>query len=81
MEVLSKNQLICLSCGQKERYKNSILRSVEEFRLLFPERKITSEQIHDWCGNIKNSRSIQKILKENFVKVGHAKGNHYEEVK
>ncbi|MGG4491528.1 nuclease-related domain-containing protein [Metabacillus idriensis] len=81
MEVFNKTQLICERCRHMERYKDSILRSVEEFRLLFPEKKITSEQIHNWCGNIKNTRSIQKILKENFVKVGHARGNYYEEVK
>ncbi|OHR67323.1 hypothetical protein HMPREF3291_00555 [Bacillus sp. HMSC76G11] len=81
MEVFNKTKLVCRNCKRSERFKNGILRSVEEFRLLFPEKKITSEQIHNWCGNIKNSRSIQKILKENFVKVGHASGNYYEEVK
>lgn len=81
MDAFSRDQLVCVNCGQKERFKNSVLRSVEEFRLLFPDKKITSEQIHEWCGNIKNSRSIQKILKENFVRVGRSRGTNYEEKK
>jgi hypothetical protein len=53
---------------------------VNEFKLLFPDKKITADQIDDWCGNIKNKRSIQRILRENFVRVGHGKTTNYADV-
>ena len=36
--------LICETCGNVE------IQSVEEFKLLFPGRKITTNGVYEWCG-------------------------------
>lgn len=51
-----KNQqsyyLICSKCGAKENAETAILRNIEDYRLLFPNNKISTNTIHDWCGDI-----------------------------
>ncbi|MBS4200368.1 NERD domain-containing protein [Bacillus sp. FJAT-49732] len=44
-----KMVLLCKNCGALEDIHSAILRSVDEFTLLFPERKITTSIIFDWC--------------------------------
>ncbi|MGD7024378.1 nuclease-related domain-containing protein [Rossellomorea vietnamensis] len=67
----------CIACKIKEGTKEAVLRSVEEFRLLFPERKITTQQIFEWCGVFKDQRRIRKILKENFKREGENSGTYF----
>ncbi|USK33506.1 NERD domain-containing protein [Bacillus sp. F19] len=77
LSLYKKNLLLCNYCNGTEIYKEAVLRNVNEFKLLFPDKKITADQIDDWCGNMKNKRSIQKILRENFIRVGHGKTTNY----
>jgi DNA-directed RNA polymerase subunit RPC12/RpoP len=80
LSLYKKNLLLCSYCNGTEIYKEAVLRCVNEFKLLFPYKKITADQIDDWCGNMKNKRSIQRILRENFVRVGHGKTTNYVNV-
>ncbi|UAL51916.1 NERD domain-containing protein [Metabacillus dongyingensis] len=80
LSLYKKTLLLCSDCNETEIYKEAVLRCVNEFKLLFPDKKITADQIDDWCGNIKNKRSIQRILRENFVRVGHGKTTNYADV-
>ncbi|MBS4195886.1 nuclease-related domain-containing protein [Lederbergia citri] len=66
MSKLSNTELICRKCGFKELLEASVMRSVEEFSVLFPEIKITSKIIHEWC-NINSIRTIRRILKKNMT--------------
>ncbi|WP_257962497.1 nuclease-related domain-containing protein [Bacillus sp. UMB0893] len=79
--LLKNTVLFCSHCSVKESYKDAVLRSLKEFKLLFPERKITTDQIDEWCGKMKNKRSIQRILSENFVRVGFGKSSCYVDSK
>ena len=45
--------LTCETCGNVENWEVAVLRSVEEFKLLFPGRKITTNRVYEWCGGIK----------------------------
>lgn len=69
--VVEGQSCVCLSCDHKESVTSAVLRSVGEFRLLFPERKVTTMAIYDWCGGVVESRKrIQRILDTNLKMVG-----------
>jgi hypothetical protein len=72
-----KRVLCCGFCGGKEGSSDAILRSVEEFRLLFPEVKVTTKNIFDWCGVIKDERTIQRVLRANLQSMGNKRSSYY----
>ncbi|WP_409254268.1 nuclease-related domain-containing protein [Bacillus sp. SCS-153A] len=69
--------LICGLCGGREKCTEAVLRSVREFKLLFPQLKVTSNLIYDWCGVIRDIKTIRRILKNNYKPVGHGKSSFY----
>ncbi len=71
-------EVVCITCQQRETIITSVLRSVEEFRLLFPECKITTRLIHEWCGVIESKKRISRILDKHFVKVGVKRWVYYK---
>lgn len=79
MEVFNKTKLVCRNCKRSERFKNGILRSVEEFRLLFPDRRVTTSQMYEWCGRIKDKRAFQRVLSENLDRIGYGPGSKFVE--
>lgn len=74
---LSDETLICKKCGCIEDAEAAILRSINEFRLLFPDNKITVDTIYDWCGSIKSKKIIRRVLCKNFVLIDKARASHY----
>lgn len=71
------DMLVCSNCGCKEDVQSAVLRCVREFKLLFPDRKITTNEIYDWCGGMKSKKAIRRILSLNFILIGHSKSSHY----
>jgi hypothetical protein len=74
---LSQSILICSECGCKEESDSAVLRSVEEYKTLFPEMKITSNGIYEWCSIISSTKVIQRILSRNYEKKGKGKASFY----
>ncbi|MBS4216824.1 NERD domain-containing protein [Bacillus sp. FJAT-49711] len=70
--------LIC-ACGNIEEVKFAVLRCIKEYRLLFPNRKITTSNISEWCNGIKSKRTIQRILSNNFKHILNGKSSHFIE--
>lgn len=68
---------VCDECGCEEPLSYAVIRTVKEFQLLFPEHKITSKIIHDWCQVVKSKRTISNILGQNFKAVGERRWTHY----
>lgn len=64
--TFSKLTLKCAVCGEKEEKDNAILRSTYEFHVLFPESKITVNEIYKWCGGGVGKRTIRRVLIDNF---------------
>lgn len=58
---------ICKGCGHKESIAKAIIRSTEEFHLLFPDLKVTKNHIHDWCGKIYTEQRVQRALSGHFL--------------
>ncbi|GFZ86904.1 hypothetical protein GCM10010978_28480 [Compostibacillus humi] len=76
--MLVKRACVCKVCGRKEPVSKAILRSVKEFQLLFPNRKVSTSQIYDWCKIIESKKSIQRVLSNNFKAVGSKRWTYYE---
>lgn len=72
-----RNKLICQKCDQVEDVDHAVFRSVKQFQLLFPERKITTNGIHEWCGVIESKKSIRRILMKNFSHINHTKFSYF----
>ncbi|MCQ6278215.1 nuclease-related domain-containing protein [Bacillus sp. EB600] len=71
-----KNIVICDKCGCKENVESAVLRSVNEFILLFPDRKVTVSAISDWC-KILSRKTIRRILSQNFKYMGCSSSSFY----
>ncbi|QQK77956.1 NERD domain-containing protein [Salicibibacter cibarius] len=67
----------CSGCGMAEDNETVVMRSVAEYRLLFPDRKITTNAIYDWCGLSASTRNINRILAKNFYRIGHGIASYY----
>ena len=73
----SSEYLMCHSCGIKEKAVTAILRNVEEFILLFPEKRITTSAIYEWCNRIKSMKTIRRILMIKYTPVGISKDSFF----
>ncbi|MBB6444969.1 nuclease-related domain-containing protein [Bacillus benzoevorans] len=72
-----RNKLICQKCGQIEVVDDAVIRNVKQFQLLFPERKITTNIIYEWCGVIESNKTIRRILMKNFNHIDHARLSYF----
>lgn len=75
--VIQNNRIVCTGCGHKEDVSSAILRSIEEFRLLFPNRKITTIAIQEWCGIIHSNKTIWSVLTKYYKQEGKGKATYY----
>lgn len=75
-----EKKLVCGDCGCEEEFETAVLRSVMEIKLLFPDRKITTNCVHEWCGEIGSKKKINRILTKKYKRVGHGKFSYYVEV-
>lgn len=72
-----RNKLICQKCGQIEDVDDAVMRNVKQFQLLFPERKITTNGVHQWCGVIESKKTIRRILMKNFNHIKHTRFSYF----
>ena len=68
---------ICKKCGYKELNSKTILRHIQEFQMLFPDRKLTSPIIYEWCGELFSKKSIQLALSKNYKSSGVKRARYY----
>ncbi|QED46257.1 nuclease-related domain-containing protein [Cytobacillus dafuensis] len=80
MDSLTEGEetIVCKECGGKENVISAILRSTEEFKLLFPDRKITTNEIFEWCKGVKSSRSIRRILSKKYELIKQGRSSYFE---
>ncbi|PMC36781.1 hypothetical protein CJ195_15260 [Bacillus sp. UMB0899] len=75
---LNGRDLRCERCGASEGLHPGIMRTIEEYRVLFPRRQITVSAANDWCRLDMNRLRMQKILKEHLVMVKGGKSTYYD---
>jgi hypothetical protein len=71
-------RVVCSECSHKELVEEAVLRSLEEYTLLFPDRKITTRAIHDWCQVVDSTKTINRILMANFTKANNFRWTYFE---
>ncbi|MGG1675589.1 nuclease-related domain-containing protein [Neobacillus sp. NRS-1170] len=72
------HKCVCGDCGHEELVEAAVLRCVEELRLLFPEMKITTSAVLDWCQVFESRKRISRILGKNFKIIGDHRWVIYE---
>lgn len=76
--ILSQRSSLCKDCDQENSVEEVILKNIEEFMFLFPEKKVTTQVVVDWCGDKISVQRIRKILKDHFTVIGLNKSTYYE---
>lgn len=76
--LVTQRSSYCKSCFKQHSIKEIVLENIEEYTFLFPDQKITTSTINEWCGAVVNIDKIRKILKENFAISGTTNGTYYE---
>ena len=72
-----RDKLVCNYCNNEEDLDSGVMRSVKEFQLLFPERKLTVGTISEWCELIDSPKKIRRILKKNLDLKRLGRFSHY----
>jgi hypothetical protein len=71
--------LLCKDCGTKEKLSTAIIRMVDELKLLFPDRKITTSEVFEWCGGVLVSKKrINRVLGRHYRSVGVKRWKSFE---
>jgi hypothetical protein len=78
ISIINTKRITCLKCGVEEDVKSAVLRSVEEIKLLFPEERITTGLVYEWCRIVESKKTIRNILNENLTMVGYGKSSYFE---
>ncbi|WP_421385397.1 nuclease-related domain-containing protein [Bacillus salacetis] len=72
-----RSTLTCGFCGGRESAHAAVIRSIEEFKLLFPGVRITVSLVMDWCDIIKEKKTIRKILQTEYTLNNKGRGSYY----
>lgn len=74
----NKQHVKCENCGHIENIQSAILRSTCEFKLLFPNKKITTSVIFDWCELDLSKFTIRQVLSNHLKQIYKGRYTHYE---
>lgn len=66
MEVEGRKKLKCNLCGANEYSNTAITRSAKEFKILFPDEKITISIMSKWIDYKVSHSTLYRILNRNF---------------
>ncbi|MBT2644337.1 NERD domain-containing protein [Bacillus sp. ISL-41] len=75
--IAPKKYINC-GCGAHEEIEIAIMGSFRELNLLFPDRRLTTNLIYEWCNGVIPKRTIRRILNKNLELTGHAQWSYYE---
>jgi hypothetical protein len=67
----------CKDCGHSVGVEQAILKGISDFRILFPDIKLTTSIIFEWCGQVVSKKVIRKILTRNFKLVECGRSSYY----
>ncbi len=76
--LITQRSCYCKSCFFKSSVGEVILNNIEEMQFLFPELKLTTTNVNNWCGEVVHFRKIRKILKDHYIAAGETSGRVYE---
>jgi hypothetical protein len=76
--LVQGKKVVCHTCGYEEMVTSAVLRMVGEFKLLFPDRKITTNVIYDWCSVVTSKKTISRALGKHLTIKGVHQWTYYE---
>ncbi|WP_404469231.1 nuclease-related domain-containing protein [Sutcliffiella horikoshii] len=68
----------CVRCDRMETLEEIVLRHVGEFRMLFPDRLVSTKNIYEWCRQIESQKTIKRILDKHFSIKGSNRWSYFE---
>lgn len=68
----------CSDCQSTEELQSAVWRSIKEFGILFPESKITVDEIYHWCGKTVSKSCIRGVLKRNMEMMLNGRYSSYQ---
>jgi hypothetical protein len=74
---VSGENLVCDQCGHLEGVESAVMRNVEEIKLLFPDKRITTNCVYEWCRLDKSKKKINRILTKKFKRMGQGRFSYY----
>jgi hypothetical protein len=78
LDKIEKKDFVCSHCGTHEKIDHAVMRSIEEIMLLFPEKKLTTALVYDWCKGVLPIKAFRRVLNKNFSSVGDRHTRHYK---
>jgi len=75
---IKNNNIMCKKCGALEKIELAILRNAKEFILLFPNQKITTQNIYRWCNVDLHQRTVSRVLKKHYTLCGSTRDSYYK---
>jgi len=77
MSFFNYRKVMCKTCGSPESIDSAMLRTIVEFNILFPDKKITTSAMINWCKIIKSRRITKRILDKYLIPIGKNKHLHF----
>jgi hypothetical protein len=77
LDRTEKKEFVCSHCGTHEKIDAAVIRNIVEIKLLFPEKKLTTALVYDWCNGVLPIKAIRRVLNKNFSAVGDRHTRHY----
>lgn len=74
---ISRQYLICSDCQKVERLASAIKRTLDEFRLLFPNEKLSLKTARTWCGPEWTDTRIRRVLRNNYTLHHSGRSSYY----
>ncbi|WP_139376854.1 nuclease-related domain-containing protein [Halobacillus salinus] len=68
----------CATCGSKEKFSSAVLRMIHELTTLFPDLKLTTPLVYEWCGEFGSHKRIRQLLLKHFTRKGQSKWTYFE---
>jgi hypothetical protein len=62
----------------KENTKSALIRNVKEYTVLYPQEKLSTNIVYEWCGGVFPKKTIRQVLKGNFIVSGYGQWSYYE---
>ena len=75
--ILTRRSSFCSTCQYKSLLPDSIDAHIKEFKLLFPDERVTRHTIVEWCGGKVSDRVVWTVLKTRYNPKGSKRTRYY----
>ena len=75
---LNQRMSYCRKCKYSCSTDDMILEQIKEFKLLFPQEKLTTKVVYDWCSESISKARITRVLSSEYTRMGQTHGTFFE---